>query len=137
MRCEALSADVGAIVVTEFWSQSRPALLRVRMQFMGMNAQVAAAATGFLGSSVRFYLFRRRIVSLSWWHDVDSIRSLGGARAHVEAVRDVAMRGQVSAQATVFVRGAPWPLVLFGIDSPGGTNVRRGAMSARHRQSAG
>jgi hypothetical protein len=115
-----LQPDGGQVVVTRFECRGLPSLLLMLLVHVRVKRDVARRGQGLIGSRV-FVDWRHRVMlSVSLWHDIDSVYSMGSVPRHVEAARLPGRLG-IRTACGVFCFAGDWRRVMFHSPTPART----------------
>jgi hypothetical protein len=114
----------GQVVVTRFECPNLLAMLVIRMLHRRVKRDVRKHARGFLGITLLCHWRRRTVLSITLWHDLDSVYSMGEVSRHVQAARIPRKLG-VRTSCGVFCFVGDWTRVMFGSQVPARSPLRR------------
>lgn len=110
-----LGADGGGVVViTRFECESLFNLALIWISHLRMKPVMREHVGGFVGAAVMVDYETRVLLNVSLWSDLESVRSMGRVRRHVDATRLPSKLG-VSTRAGIFEYSGDWRRVLFNL----------------------
>lgn len=108
------------IVVTVLRCRSRIELAWVITTHFRLRRRIMSDAGAGLMLVGRLIDWRRLLyTNITVWSSVEDVRSMGGSKSHVEAVRSVNAQGLPTADG-IFAFAGGWRQLLFGVAAPAG-----------------
>jgi hypothetical protein len=114
---QARPTDGGQVVITRFECPDLLRLVLVVILHLRLKLDVRRQATGYLGGTLLVQWRRRCLLSVSVWHDRDSLHSMGSVPRHVQAARLPGRLG-IATACGVYSFAGDWRQVMFGRQTP-------------------
>jgi len=104
----------GQVVVTRFECKTIPRVLVILAVHGRVSRAVRKGAEGHVGSTALVHWRERTVLSISMWHRLEDIYSMGGINRHIVAARLPARLG-IATTCGIYTHAGEWQKLMFDV----------------------